>query len=81
MAAERGHSEIVRILAPLTKNANAPAPNGNTPIHTAAFKGHSEIIKILTPLTENPKIYMAAQEGHPGIRLHPIFFRKRRKLY
>ena len=54
MAAENGHTEIVKILAPLTDNPNAPDENGRTPIHWAAYYGHTEIVKILAPLTDNP---------------------------
>ena len=45
---------IVKILAPLTDNPNAPDNCGRTPIHWAALKGHTEIVKILAPLTDNP---------------------------
>ena len=47
-------TEIVRILAPLMDNPNAPDENGDTPIHEAALNGHTEIVKILGPLTDNP---------------------------
>ena len=49
-------TEIVKILAPLTHNPNAPDRNGETPIHVAAINGHTEIVKILAPLTENPNL-------------------------
>ena len=45
--------ETVKILAPLTKNPNAPNEDKDTPIHNAAFYGHIEIIKILLLLIEN----------------------------
>ena len=47
-AAIYGHTEIVRILAPLTDNPNAPDIDGETPIDRAASRGHTEIVKILT---------------------------------
>ena len=47
-------TEIVKVLAPLTENPNAPNENGVTPIHRAAYHGYTEIIKILAPLTDNP---------------------------
>ena len=47
-------TEIVKILAPLTDNPNAPNKDGNTPIHWAARNRHTEIVKILAPLTNNP---------------------------
>ena len=48
------HREIVKILAPLTANPNAPNNNGYTPIGAAVLFGHTEIVKILAPLTDNP---------------------------
>ena len=50
-AAFAGHTEIVKILAPLTNNPNAPNKVGKTPISWAEFRGHTEIIEILTTLT------------------------------
>ena len=53
-AAYKGHTEIVRKLAPLTENPNADlSNNGDTSIHFAAREGHAEIVKILAPLTDN----------------------------
>ena len=46
--------EMVKILAPLTDNPNAPDIYGETPIYQAASKGHTEIVKILAPLTDIP---------------------------
>ena len=46
--------EIIKILAPLVENPNAPDPDGMTPIHQAAKDGHLEIIKILAPFTKDP---------------------------
>ena len=40
--------EIVKIIAPLTENPNAPSKNGETPINIAAQNGHTEIVKILS---------------------------------
>ena len=54
VVAEEGHTEIVKILAPLTGDPNAPDKDGDTPIHFAAQEGHTEIVKILAPLTDNP---------------------------
>ena len=71
-----GHTEIVKILAPLTDNPNARKNNGKTPIHEAAENGHTQIVKILAPLTNNPNapdeygrtpINFAAQNGHTEI--------------
>ena len=44
--------EIVKILAPLTDNPNAPCSFGYTPISWAARNGHTEIVKILTAMTQ-----------------------------
>ena len=38
-AACMGHTEIVKILAPLTDNPNAPSKNGDTPGHIATRGG------------------------------------------
>ena len=54
VAACDGHTEIVKILSPLTDNPNAPDEDGNTPIYWASFNGHAEIAKILASLTDNP---------------------------
>ena len=71
-----GHTEIVKILAPLTDNPNASSNNGETPIYWAACNGHTEIVKILAPLTDNPNapdylgetpIFRAAQNGYTEI--------------
>ena len=64
--------DIIKILAPLTENLNAPDEFGDTPIFWAVQNGHTEIVKILAPLTENPNtpdrfgdtlIYVAVQYG------------------
>ena len=71
--------EIVKILAPLTVNPNAPPVSdgfGRTPIYWAAYNGHTEIVKFLAPLTDNPNvpnrcgdtpIHRAAYMGHTEI--------------
>ena len=41
------HNEIVKVLAPLTDNLNAPDKFGNTPLLWAKFNGNTEIVKIL----------------------------------
>ena len=40
-------TEIVKILAPLTDNPNAPNNDGRTPIDLATQNGYTEIVKIL----------------------------------
>ena len=47
-------TEIVKILAPLTDNLNAPDGDGYTPIYNAANNGHTEIVKFLAQLTGIP---------------------------
>ena len=47
-------TKVVKILAPLTYNPNAPDKDGVTPIHWAAREGYTEIVKILAHLTDNP---------------------------
>ena len=69
-------TEMVKILAPLTDNPNAPDKDGFTPIFWAARKGHTDIVKILAPLTDSPNaqnkngstpIIFAARHGHTDI--------------
>ena len=71
-----GYADIIRIMAPLIDNPNAPGENGWTPIYRAAYNGNTEVVKILAPLTDNPNapnnygrtpIYLAAQNGHTEI--------------
>ena len=68
--------QVLKMLAPLTDNPNAPDKSGYTPIQWAAKNGHTELVKILTPLTNNPNspnnykrtpIHSAAQNGHVEI--------------
>ena len=42
-----GHSEIVKFLAPLTNNPNAPDNTELTPLRVAYQKGNKEIQRIL----------------------------------
>ena len=53
-AAFGGYVEVIKILAPLTRNPNAPNQHGVTPIDCAVQKGHIDIIKFLAPLASNP---------------------------
>ena len=68
--------DIIKILAPLTDNPNAPDKDGETPIYWAARNGHTEVVKILAPLTDNPNvpdndgetpIFWAALKGYTEI--------------
>ena len=70
-----GHTEIVKILEPLSNSHDTPGKNGETPINEAANYGHTEIVKILAPLTDNPNApvngstpsFEAYQRGHTEI--------------
>ena len=53
-AVSHGYAEVVKVLATLYLNPNAPDPSGYTPIHYAARNGQAEVLRILAPLTENP---------------------------
>ena len=77
-ASENGHSDVVKVLAPISNNPNAPdhGINGCTPILLAAMNGHVEVIKVLAQLTENPNesnydgetpMYVAAENGHANV--------------
>ena len=53
-AAQNGHLECIKVLAPLCENPNTPLfetsgffPDGNTPIQAAEKNGHDEIKKFL----------------------------------
>ena len=46
--------KMIKIMAHLAVNPNAPNVIGETPIYWAASRGHTEIVKILTPLTATP---------------------------
>ena len=50
-AAYYGHTEIVKILVPLTDNPNAPDEAGNTPNYWAERNCHTEICSILESFT------------------------------
>ena len=67
---------MVKNLAPLVDNLDAPNDNGKTPIYCAAQFGNTKIVKVLAPLTENPNapdeigytpIHWAAFMGHTEI--------------
>ena len=54
LAAEKGHTEIMKALIGSTDNPNAPDNNGWTPIHEAAQNGHTEIVNALMKHTDTP---------------------------
>ena len=43
----KGFSNVVKLLAPLTKNINAPCPDGLTPLEHASKNGHTDIEEFL----------------------------------
>ena len=53
LAVDKCHVKVVKILAPLVDNPNAPYPNGDTPIHRAVrskkISKSVKIIRILAP--------------------------------
>ena len=70
------NTQIVKMLAPLTDNINAPDVQGRTPIFWAVLNGLTKIVKILSPLTDNPNapdvqgrtpIFWAVLNGHTEI--------------
>ena len=75
-AAREGHLDVIKVLAPLSKNPNAPNSSGWTPIHEAAREGHANVIKVLAPFIDNPNalrpdgetpIYAAAKDGNSEV--------------
>ena len=57
MAVNKGRADIIKILAPLSINPNAPIARGIldwTPIYLATVRGDIEVIKALIPWTDNP---------------------------
>ena len=58
MAAQNGHTEIVKLLAPLTDNPNAPDDYGKTPISVAKT---GKIRRILNKTSAKRKNKISAQ--------------------
>ena len=56
IAASKGHTEIIKMLAHISNNLNDPNDHGLTPIVIAAYHGHTEVIKLLAPLIDNPNV-------------------------
>ena len=56
--------KIIKTLAHLTGNFNAPDNDGGTPIHEAAMGIGTEIVKMLVPLTENPNAPNKLRQTH-----------------
>ena len=66
IAACNGHTEILKILVPLTDNPNAPNNDGRTPIYWAAFYDHTEIVKILEFCKTSKKRKAGASSAKPN---------------
>ena len=67
VATNKGYADIVRFLAPLVDNPNAPDPYGWTPIQHAANMGYADILSVLGPLAyfdDGIKLTFASQNGH-----------------
>ena len=61
-----GHTEIVKILVPLTDNPNAPNNFGMTPIYKAAQCNNTEIVKILKSFKSSKKRNAGASLAKPN---------------
>ena len=73
-AAMKGHLNIIKILAPITKNPNSIKKQISfTPMHYAAFNGDIGILKFLVSFTSDLNsppfgtIHMAATKGHTDV--------------
>jgi len=77
IAAEKGHTEIVRLWVLAGADVNVQAPVGEvyqtwTPLQSAAEKGHTEIVKLLiqagadVSADGNAALMCAAKKGHEG---------------
>ena len=75
-AAKKGHTEIMEILTPFTKNPNKPTLFNWTPIQLAILGGHVEAFKVLDPYVDKPNapspggwtpLQIAARDGHTEV--------------
>ena len=79
-ALEQGNAGVLQILAPKTKNFNAPKPtdfyktpvfiaaNYETPVFQAARLGNIDVVKALAPLIENPNYPPTIKHGYTPIQ-------------
>ena len=51
-ALKQKNAGVLQILAPITRNFNAPKPTGwqETPVHEASRQGNTDVVKALAPL-------------------------------
>ena len=66
VAAQNGHLEVVKVLASIIENPNAPA-DGFTPIYIAAEMGHLEIVKLLASKSDD--FYSLMPNGFTPIQI------------
>jgi serine/threonine-protein phosphatase 6 regulatory ankyrin repeat subunit B len=75
LAAQDGHSDVVKVLLKNKANANIICTNNATPLFIAAQEGHSEVVKVLLENGANidtltngvSALYIATQFGHHNI--------------
>jgi len=75
-AAEYGKHEVIPLFATYKQLLNAKTPNGNTPLHLAAWKGHAKACEALLKAGANPLVvnknggnvlHRAAIKGHHDV--------------
>ena len=76
-AAEKGHTEFVKLLIKAGANADAVSKEGNTPLHYAADNGHTEVVKLLinekrvnvdaVDIEGNTPLHRAADKGRTEV--------------
>ena len=72
-ALQQKNAGVLQILAPLTRNFNAPKATGlqETPILDACENGHIDVVKALAPLIKKPNS-PTYKEGHTPINMAAI---------
>ena len=68
LAAAKGRTEIVKVLAPLLANPNTPDDENFTPFGIAASNGHLDVVRILAPFVDD----INASQNPEGVA--PIFY-------
>merc|ERR1712166_879330 len=76
MAAQKGHTEVVKVLAGFGADVKQADNNGHSPVWKAAQKGHTEVIKVLAGLGADVNqadnngrspVWEAADQGHTEV--------------